>query len=51
VEQYFGLSHLHDNGQRARFTIIDKNNMDIWFIQVAFNIKRGFNVFQRLSTA
>ena len=51
VEQYFGLSHLHDNGQRARFTTIDKNNMDIWFRQVAFNIKRGFNVFQRLSTA
>jgi hypothetical protein len=51
VEQYFGLSHLHDNGQRARFTTIDKNNIDIWFRQVAFNIKRGFNVFQRLSTA
>jgi len=51
VEQYFGLSHLHDNGQRARFTTIDKNNIDIWFRQVAFNIKRGFNVFQKLSTA
>ncbi len=23
VEQYFGLSHLHDNGQRARFTTIE----------------------------
>jgi transposase, IS5 family len=51
VEQYFGLSHLSDNGQRARFTSIDKNNIDIWFRQVAFNIKRGFNVFQRLSAA
>jgi len=51
VEQYFGLSHLYYNGQRARFTTIDKNNIDIWFRQVAFNIKRGFNVFQKLSTA
>ena len=51
VEQYFGLSHLHDNGQKARFTTIDKNNIDIWFRQVAFNIKRGFNIFQRVSMA
>ena len=51
VEQYFGLSHLHDNGQRARFTTIGKNNMDIWFRQVAFNIKRGFNITQRIATA
>ena len=47
VEQYFGLSHLQDNGQRARFTTIDKNNMDIWFRQVAFNIKRGLNIFKK----
>lgn len=44
VEQYFGLSHLHDNGQQARFTTIAKNNIDIWFRQVAFNIKRGFKL-------
>ena len=49
VEKYFGLSHLQDNGQRARFTTIDKNNIEIWFRQVAFNIKRGFNIFQRVS--
>ena len=47
VEQYFGLSHLQDNGQRARFTTIDKINMDIWFRQVAFNIKRGLNIFKK----
>jgi transposase, IS5 family len=41
VEQYFGLSHLHDNGQRARFTTIDKNHIDIWLRQVAFNIQRA----------
>jgi len=51
VEQYFGLSHLQDDAQRARFTTIDKNNLDIWFRQVAFNIKRGLMIFQRLSTA
>ena len=47
VEQYFGLSHLHDDGQRARFTTIDKNHIDIWFRQVAFNIQRGFNIFRK----
>jgi len=47
VEQYFGLSHLHDCGQRARFTTIDKNHIDIWFRQVAFNIQRGFNIFKK----
>ena len=51
VEQYFGLSHLHDNGKRARFTTIAKNNIDIWFRQVAFNIKRGFKITKRLSIA
>lgn len=51
VEQYFGLSHLHDNGQKARFTTIATNNIDIWFRQVAYNIKRGFKLTSSLSTA
>jgi IS5 family transposase len=51
VEQYFGLSHLHDDGQKARFTTITKNNIDIWFRQVAFNIKRGFKLTQGVSVA
>jgi len=51
VEQYFGLSHLHDNGQRARFVTIAKNNIDIWFRQVAFNIQRGFNIFKKQRAA
>jgi len=51
VEQYFGLSHLHDGGQRARFTSIDKNHIDIWFRQVAFNIQRGFNIFKKQAAA
>ncbi|MBU1193716.1 MAG: IS5 family transposase [Proteobacteria bacterium] len=51
VEQYFGLSHLHDDGQQARFTTIAKNNIDIWFRQVAFNIQRGFRIFEKLEEA
>ncbi|MCK5543549.1 MAG: transposase [Desulfobacterales bacterium] len=51
VEQYFGLSHLHDNGQRARFTTIAKNNIDLWFRQVAFNIKRGLKLTQQATVA
>jgi hypothetical protein len=51
IEQYFGISHLHDQGQRARFTTIAKNNIDIWFRQVAYNIRRGFTLTKRLSTA
>ncbi len=51
VEQYFGISHLHDQGQRARFTTIAKNNIDIWFRQVAYNIRKGFTLTKRLSTA
>jgi len=49
VEQSFGLYHLHDDGQRARFTTIDKNHIDNWFRQVAFNIQRGFNIFKKLA--
>jgi len=41
VEQYFGLSHLHDKANRARFTIIVKNTIDAMFRQFAFNLKRG----------
>jgi len=41
VEQYFGLSHLHDKAKRARFTTIIKNTIDAMFRQFAFNINRG----------
>lgn len=41
VEQYFGLSHLHDRAKRARFTTIIKNIIDPMFRQAAFNITRG----------
>ena len=41
VEQYFGLSHLHDKAKRARFTTIIKNTIDTMFRQAAFNLNRG----------
>ena len=41
VEQYFGLSHLHDRAKRARFTTIIKNIIDTMCRQAAFNITRG----------
>jgi len=41
VEQYFGLSHLHDGAYRARFTTIVKNTWDTMCRQMAFNMNRG----------
>ena len=45
VEQYFGLSHLHNGAFRARFTRITKNLIDILFRQMAFNLFRGGRIF------
>ena len=44
VEQYFGLSHLHDEAYQARFTTIVKNKFDGWYRQSAFNISRGLKI-------
>jgi len=41
VEQYFGLSYLHDRAYRARFTRIVKNLWDSMCRQMAFNMSRG----------
>ena len=41
VEQYFGLSHLHDRAKRTKFTTIIKNTIDVIFRQFVFNLKRG----------
>ena len=46
VEQYFGISHLHDGAKRARFTTIVKNKMDCWCRQAAFNITRGLKILK-----
>jgi IS5 family transposase len=46
VEQYFGLSHLHDGAKRARFTDITKNKFDAWHRQPAFNISRGLEILK-----
>lgn len=44
VEQYFGLSHLHDGAYRARFTTIVKNIWDTLCRQMAFNLFRGSKI-------
>jgi IS5 family transposase len=44
VEQYFGISHLHDDGERARFPKILKNTIDIMFRQFAFNLQKGAKI-------
>jgi len=41
VEQYFGLSWLHDRAYRARFTKLIKNILDSMWRQMAFNMFRG----------
>jgi transposase, IS5 family len=44
VEQYFGLSHLHQGAHRARFTTLIKNTLDAKIRQMAFNLFRGSNI-------
>ena len=44
VEQYFGISHLHNNAFRARFPRLIKNAIDAMFRQMAFNLLRGTKV-------
>jgi transposase, IS5 family len=44
VEQYFGLSHLHDRAYRGRFTKLVKNLWDSMCRQMAFNLTRGSKI-------
>ena len=44
VEQYFGLSHLHDGAYRARFNTTVKNKFDCWYRQAVYNISRGLKI-------
>ena len=44
VEQYFGISCLHDNGSRARFPQMFKNLMDLMIRQFAFNLRKGAKI-------
>ena len=48
VEQYFGVSHLNDRADRARFTTIVKNHFDCWMHQAAYYIQ-NINKFSRIS--
>ena len=44
VEQYFGISHLNDKGQRARFPKLMKNTFDVMMRQFAFNLRKGAKI-------
>jgi len=46
VEQYFGLSHLHNKAYRARFPRLIKNAIDALFRQMAFNLFRASNILK-----
>ena len=48
VEQYFGISSLHDDRNRARFTTIFKNSIDAMFRQFAFNLRKGAKILRFL---
>jgi IS5 family transposase len=47
VEQYFGISHLNDGAQRARFTTIAKNSFDCRMRQAAYNIAKGLKILAK----
>ena len=44
IEQHFGISHMYDNGNMARFPKIMTNIIDIMFRQFAFNLKKGAKI-------
>jgi len=46
VEQYFGISHLHNDAFWSRFTRMIKNTIDALFRQMAFNLLRGTKVIK-----
>jgi IS5 family transposase len=46
VEQYFGISHLHNDAFRARFPRMIRNAIDALFRQMAFNLLRGTRVIK-----
>ena len=48
VEQYFGISHLHNKAFRARFPRMLKNAIDALFRQMAFNLLRGSRVIKTI---
>jgi IS5 family transposase len=46
VEQYFGLSHLHNHAYRARFNKLVKNAIEALFRQFAFDLMRATKVIK-----
>jgi transposase, IS5 family len=49
VEQYFGISHLHDAASRARFPKMIKNKIDCWLRQAAYNLRKGLRKLEVLA--
>jgi len=48
VEQYFGISHLHDHGNKARFPKLMINIIDLMFRQFAFNLRKGRKILESI---
>jgi len=48
VEQYFGISHLHDKGNKARFPKMITNIFDIMYRQFAFNLRKGAKLLENI---
>ena len=46
VEQYFGISPIHDEAYRAMFTTIIKNKFDRWYRRTAYNISKGLKILR-----
>jgi len=46
VEQYFGISHLHNKGNIARFPKMITNIFDIMYRQFAFNLRKGAKLLE-----
>ncbi len=46
VDQYFGISHKYDSGDKARFPKIMTNLIDIMFRQFAFNLRKGAKILE-----
>jgi IS5 family transposase len=46
IEQHFGISHMYDNGNKARFPKMVTNIIDIMFRQFAFNLKKGAKILE-----
>ncbi|MCD4741570.1 MAG: transposase [Desulfobacteraceae bacterium] len=49
LEQYFGISHKYDSGNKARFPTIMTNLIEVMFRQFAFNLRKGAKILEVIS--